>query len=81
MNDSVRYERCQQIQLGVLSESQEGVDILANSSGSEPELPQGTGNVSQTSPKVFVHCLLTRLTHVAHCRYMFLISNPGAMYP
>lgn len=46
MNDSVRYERCQQIQLGVLTESQEAVDILANG-GSELELPQGTGNVSQ----------------------------------
>lgn len=45
MNDSVRYERCQQIQLGVLTESQEVVDILANG-GSEPEVPQGTGNVS-----------------------------------
>lgn len=47
MNDSVRYDR-QQIHLGVLNESQEAIDILANSSGSEPEQPQpqGTGNVS-----------------------------------
>jgi len=46
MNESVRYERCQQIQLGVLTESQEGsVDIISNERA-ESDLPQGTGNVS-----------------------------------
>lgn len=59
MNDSVRYERCQQIQLGVLTESQEVVDILANG-GSEPEVPQGTGNVSQRRR----HCHIKSLCSV-----------------
>lgn len=40
MNESVRYERCQQIQLGVLTESQEGIKA------SESDVPQGIGNVS-----------------------------------
>jgi len=50
MNESVRYDRCQQVQLGVLSESQ--VSSVEEDVPSLP--PQGTGNVSVSdSPLVF----------------------------
>ncbi|XP_017151498.1 TBC1 domain family member 17 [Drosophila miranda] len=48
MNESVRYDRCQQIQLGVLSESQ-------MSAGEEPPpQPQGTGNILFTHDGVLL---------------------------
>ncbi|EDW11219.1 TBC1 domain family member 15 [Drosophila mojavensis] len=48
MNESVRYERCQQIQLGVLTESQEGIRA------SESDVPQGIGNVLCTHDGVLL---------------------------
>ncbi|XP_017856971.1 PREDICTED: TBC1 domain family member 15 [Drosophila arizonae] len=48
MNESVRYERCQQIQLGVLTESQEGIKA------SESDVPQGIGNVLCTHDGVLL---------------------------
>ncbi|EDW03974.1 TBC1 domain family member 15 [Drosophila grimshawi] len=48
MNTSVRYERCQQIQLGVLPESQVGVTMP------DPDMPQGTGNVLCTHDGVLL---------------------------
>ncbi|TDG44507.1 hypothetical protein AWZ03_009085 [Drosophila navojoa] len=48
MNESVRYERCQQVQLGVLTESQEGIKA------SESDVPQGIGNVLCTHDGVLL---------------------------
>ncbi|KAH8378283.1 hypothetical protein KR093_010526 [Drosophila rubida] len=53
MNESVRFERCQQIQLGVLTESQVGLDMPTNG-GPESELPQGTGNILCTHDGVLL---------------------------
>lgn len=52
MNESVRYERCHQVQLGVLSESQ------ASTAEEDPQSllpPQGTGTVSVVV--VFLYCV------------------------
>ncbi|KAM8717056.1 hypothetical protein ACLKA7_003860 [Drosophila subpalustris] len=53
MNESVRYERCQQIQLGVLTESQESADVVSNGAA-EFDAPQGTGNVLCTHDGVLL---------------------------